>query len=717
MAIRPSAAEGGAFPTASDRCMMANVDGQHKTAGLDAGLDAADRTDVKVMSLDERLAWMEKYGWDTSQFKLAIAEISDKIECTTVQDIMLDMDSVGIPRQIADLPPAGWKPFARQKPFISYAPDEEGVVYVCGVYGSTNWVDSDEMTSVFDAFSQEADKLVETGHVQEGLRKLEVVLEHFQSTGNDDGQIRTLQQMGIIQLQSRDAKAATTSLSEAASILDRVHSRLIPAHHSEPAGSRFEIPVVDRKLDVARRAVFEHDAPLYGWLIAALVEQGNIQEAFLISEKSKARAISQLRRGASSNAESWEAYSQTAASERAVVLEYAFTPSPLPNGRQQLVVWVLSHSGALLGHNIIVYNGGESDGPQEDVRSRLSTLLQGLRSALGVTRGKVKEKWISQEERQLASQKKILKEMFDILILPVQKWLHSCTSVGADDLLIVPHLILNEIPWSALMDKDGSHLVEMCSVRLAPSLKTLDILRSGITGCQEHDRCAFIAGNPSPTSRELKMEDLEWADREARAVEGFFITQLGTWKVDAVYGAGATKEVVKRGLACCDWIHLACHSMMEEQALILASTEEDDGVTRMGTLQEAFGLYGGIKRGSVVVLSACNTGRGPVTSEGVEGMYRSFFAAGSATILVSLWYIDDKGTFDMMNRLYDNLKQGLSLHKSLRYAMLSVLGKGPMQDSSAGMKGYENVENTSVGMSPAFWAGFTVVGCESFLSA
>ena len=158
---------------------------------------------------------------------------------------------------------------------------------------------------------------------------------------------------------------------------------------------------------------------------------------------------------------------------------------------------------------------------------------------------------------------------------------------------------------------------------------------------------------------------------------------------------------------------------MEEQALLLASTEEDDGVTRMGTLQEAFGLYGGIKTGSVVILSACNMGRGPVTSEGVEGMYRSFFAAGSATILVSLRYIDDKGTFDMMKRLYDNLRQGLSLHKSLRYAMLSASGKGPagMQGSPAGIKVYENVENTSVCVSPAFWAGFTVVGCESFLSA
>ena len=100
------------------------------------------------------------------------------------------------------------------------------------------------------------------------------------------------------------------------------------------------------------------------------------------------------------------------------------------------------------------------------------------------------------------------------------------------------------------MDEDGSHLLDMFSVRLAPSLKTLRILRSGITERKErNDRCAFIAGNPSPTSRELKMEDLEWAGREARAVEGFFITQFGTsWKVDAVYGAGATKEAVNRGL-------------------------------------------------------------------------------------------------------------------------------------------------------------------------
>lgn len=649
---------------------------------------------------------------------LSIGNSSCLVDITMrVQNIMWDMDSVGIPRQVADLPPAGWKPFARQKPFSSFAPDEEGVVYVCGVYGSTNWVDGDEMASMFDAFSQEADNLVKRGHVEEGLRKLEVVLKHFKSTGNEDGQIRTLQQKGIIQLRDSKAKAAIVSFNAAASLLDEVQSRLIPVHHSEPAGSRSEIPAVDRKLDVCRRATFEHHAPLYGWLIAALIEQGNIEEAFLVSEKSKAQSMSQLRRGESTN-ESWEAYSQTAALEQAVVLEYAFTPSPLQEGQQQLVVWVLSHYGALLGHDVIVYNGGKFGNPQEDVSSRLSTLLERMRSALGVTRGKVKEWVISKVERQLAIQKKILMEMYDILIRPVEKWLHSCTSDGADDLLIVPHMILNDIPWSALMDEEGKYVLEVCSVRLAPSLKTLKILRSGIKGRHEHGHRAFIVGNPSPTAGELKMDDLEWAEREARAVEDCFSTHFGaSWKVDAVYGAGATRQVVKRGFASCDWIHLACHSMMEEQALILASTEDDDGVTRMGTLQEAFGSYGGVKRGSVVVLSACNTGRGPVTSEGVEGMYRSFFAAGSATILVSLWYIDDKSTFDMMKCLYDHLGQGLSLHKSLRYAMLFASGKRPMQGSPAGREVYEDVKKGSVNVSPAFWAGFTAVGCESFLSA
>ena len=104
--------------------------------------------------------------------------------------------------------------------------------------------------------------------------------------------------------------------------------------------------------------------------------------------------------------------------------------------------------------------------------------------------------------------------------------------------------------------------------------------------------------------------------------------------------------------------------MIEDQALVLAATDDDDGVTKMGTLIDAFGHCGRLVHGSVVVLSAWNTGRGKISSEGVEGMYRSFIAAGCATTLVSLWYIDDQGTFDVTKSLYECLRRDLSLHHS-----------------------------------------------------
>mmetsp|Transcript_7751 Transcript_7751/g.11425 ORF Transcript_7751/g.11425 Transcript_7751/m.11425 type:complete len:98 (+) Transcript_7751:2-295(+) len=95
-------------------------------------------------------------------------------------------------------------------------------------------------------------------------------------------------------------------------------------------------------------------------------------------------------------------------------------------------------------------------------------------------------------------------------------------------------------------------------------------------------------------------------------------------------------------------------------------------------------------------------------------MYRSFIAAGCATTLVSLWYIDDQGTFDIMKSLYECLRRGLSLHHSLRYAMLCAAGMGTLEDCPTGLVLKKSVTESD-GVSPAFWAGFVVVGLESFL--
>ena len=90
----------------------------------------------------------------------------------------------------------------------------------------------------------------------------------------------------------------------------------------------------------------------------------------------------------------------------------------------------------------------------------------------------------------------------------------------------------------------------------------------------------------------------------------------------------------------------------------------------------------------LVVMSACQTGLGEVTSEGVFGLQRGFKKAGAQTIVMSLWKVNDKPTKELMTEFYRNLVAG----KSKREAFISAQDKIRVKY-----------------IDPKMWAGFIMV--------
>ena len=70
----------------------------------------------------------------------------------------------------------------------------------------------------------------------------------------------------------------------------------------------------------------------------------------------------------------------------------------------------------------------------------------------------------------------------------------------------------------------------------------------------------------------------------------------------------------------------------------------------------------------LVVISACQSGLGEVTGDGVFGLHRGFKKAGVQSIVMSLWEVSDEATKIMMTRFYENLAKGKSKYDSFREA-------------------------------------------------
>lgn len=92
----------------------------------------------------------------------------------------------------------------------------------------------------------------------------------------------------------------------------------------------------------------------------------------------------------------------------------------------------------------------------------------------------------------------------------------------------------------------------------------------------------------------------------------------------------------------------------------------------------------------MVVMSACESGLGETSGEGVFGLQRGFKLAGANTLLMSLWKVDDTATQILMTDFYKHYLSGKSKQQSLHLAQ-------------------ESLRNSSEYSDPKYWAAFILL--------
>jgi CHAT domain-containing protein len=235
-------------------------------------------------------------------------------------------------------------------------------------------------------------------------------------------------------------------------------------------------------------------------------------------------------------------------------------------------------------------------------------------------------------------------------------------------LIIVPHGALHALPFHALLI-EGRHLVETHTISYAPSASVLP----------------FCWQKPRPTSQSALLVGVP-DERTAHVTEEVQALAHDLPAATILLNGEATFDRVRAHVANCDLLHLAAHGLFRSNAPLLSGIQLAD---RWIAVQDIYDLE---LKASLVTLSACETGLNKVTGgDELVGLTRGFLYAGAASLLVSLWVVDDHAVTELMIQFYRALLAGRPKAQALSQAQRSILSEYPH---------------------PYYWAPLVLVGSE-----
>jgi CHAT domain-containing protein len=262
----------------------------------------------------------------------------------------------------------------------------------------------------------------------------------------------------------------------------------------------------------------------------------------------------------------------------------------------------------------------------------------------------------------------ILAALHRALLAPVAPYL-----AGRERVVIVPYGPAHAVPFHALYDEtSGAYLIERLEVTGCPSSRLLPLCAARARQSETSAAPGALIVAYSDGGRLPAVVD------EARAVAALL---PGEQYLEAAATRTALIEAAPRHRV----IHLAAHGEARLDNPIFAHLKLADG--QLGTT-DIFNLD---LSGALVTLSACESGRA-IVSGGDEliGLSRAFLHAGAATLVQSLWRVEDSATARLMAHFYGALRAGQDKGAALRAAQCALLAES--------------------GPHPYFWAPFQLLG-------
>jgi CHAT domain-containing protein/tetratricopeptide (TPR) repeat protein len=261
-------------------------------------------------------------------------------------------------------------------------------------------------------------------------------------------------------------------------------------------------------------------------------------------------------------------------------------------------------------------------------------------------------------------------------------------------LVVVPDRALERLPFHALVTRPpakagtivfGSldYLIQRNPVRYLTAAGDL------LTGGPEVATPRFLGVAPDP-----EQAGLPGAVREVETLRGLFPAGQAVLAVGD--DAAESRLLGRADLSRHTIVHFATHGRASAldysySGLLLGRTDEsgDDGVLH-GYEIERRGIAP-----PLVVLSACSSGR-DIADPGVTGVGwgRVFLEAGAASVVLSVWRVDDQLAVTQMSAFYRELLKGVPADRALAASARALIGS----------------TDPSYAANPRYWAPFILVG-------